>query len=58
MSGISVAWSLLLALSDGFLCVIYTTAFPLFSPDSRVICSYPPNIVHMIEGILFLYNFK
>jgi len=39
-------------LSD-FFCVTYTTKFPFFCPDSRLIRnSPPPHIVWMIEGLL------
>jgi len=41
MYSISALWSIPLGLSDGFLYVTYTTAFPLDSPDSRVICINP-----------------
>jgi len=42
MYSISALWNIPLALSDSFLYVTYTTAFPLDISDSRVICTNPP----------------
>jgi len=44
MYSISALWSIPLALSEGFLYATHTTAFPLDSPDSQVICKNPPII--------------